>query len=32
MVFSGRKLVTTQYYTWGVLGGFTKDVLAFQES
>ena len=27
-----RELVTTQSYVWSVLGGFTKDVVAFQES
>ena len=32
MVFVRRKLVTTQSYAWSALGGFTKDVVAFQES
>ena len=32
MVFAGKELVTTQSYAWSVLGGFTKDVMAFQES
>ena len=31
-VFAGRELVTTQSDAWSVLGGFTKDVVAFQES
>ena len=32
VVFAGRELVTTQSYAWSVLGGFTKDVVAFQEN
>ena len=32
MVFAERELVTMQSYSWSVLGGFTKDVVAFQES
>ena len=32
MVFAVKELVTTQSYTWSVLGGFTKDNVAFQES
>ena len=32
MAFAGRELVTTQSYAWSVVGGFTKDVVAFQES
>ena len=30
--FAGRELVTTQSNAWNVLGGFTKDVVVFQES
>ena len=32
MVFAGRELVTTQSFVWNALGGFTKNVVAFQES
>ena len=32
VVFAGRALVTTQSDAWIVLGGITKDVVAFQES
>ena len=32
MVFAGRELATTQSYAWRVLGGFTKDIVASQES
>ena len=32
MVFAGRELVTTQSFVWSVIGGFTRDVVAFQES
>ena len=32
MVFAGRELATTQPFAWSVVGGFTKDVVAFQES
>ena len=32
MLFAGSELVTTQSYAWSALGGFTKDVVAFQES
>ena len=32
MVFAGRELATTQSFVWSVLGGFTRDVVAFQES
>ena len=28
----GREFVTTQSYAWNVLGGFTKDIVVFQES
>ena len=28
----GKELVTTQSYMWSVLGEFTKDLVAFQES
>ena len=27
----GREFVITQSYAWSVLGGFTKDIMAFQE-
>ena len=32
MVFAERELATTQSFAWSVVGGFTKDVVAFQES
>ena len=32
MVFAGRELETTQSFAWSVVGGFTKDVVAFHES
>ena len=32
MVFAGRELATTQSFAWSVVGGFTNDVVAFQES
>ena len=32
VVFAGRELVTTQSDAWSVLGGFTRDVGAYQES
>ena len=32
VVFAGRELATTQSFVWSVVGGFTKDVEAFQES
>ena len=30
--FKERELVTTQSDAWSVLGGFTRDVVVFQES
>ena len=30
--FAGRELATTQFFVWSVVGGSTKDVVAFQES
>ena len=32
VVFAGRELVTTQTFVWSVIDGFTRDVVAFQES
>ena len=32
MVFAGREWATTQSFAWSVIGEFTKDVVAFQES
>ena len=32
MVVAGRELATTQSFVWSVIGGFTKDEKAFQES
>ena len=32
MVFAGRELTTTQCLVWSVIGEFTRDVVAFQES
>ena len=32
VVFAGRELAITQSFVWSVVGGFTKDVVAFQES
>ena len=32
VVFAGRELATTQSFVWSVIGGFTRDVVAFQES
>ena len=32
MAFAGRELRATQSDVWSVLGGFTRDVVAFQES
>ena len=32
MVSAGRELATTQSFRWSVVGGYTKDVVAFQES
>ena len=32
MASAGRELDATQSYAWSVLDGFTKDVVAFQES
>ena len=32
VVFAGRELVTTRSYLWNVLGGFTNDVVVFQDS
>ena len=31
-VFAGRELDATKSFVWGVIGGFTKDVVAFHES
>ena len=32
MAFVGRELATTQSVVWSVIGGFTRDVVSFQES
>ena len=32
VVFAGRELATTQSVVWSVIGEFTRDVVAFQES
>ena len=32
VAFAGRELATTPSDAWSALGGFTKDVVAFQES
>ena len=31
VVFAGRELAKTQSFVWSVIGGFTRDVVAFQE-
>ena len=32
VMFAGRELATTQSFVWSVVGGFTKDIVAFLES